>query len=89
MTCSTFFPKLLRDFTVYSKITQPFLLFIQELKLRIIKSSTHDIVELTMVPYTGWSLEVARDPLAKPSFIQWNVELRNITGEGWDIHVHV
>ncbi|XP_064385497.1 catenin delta-1-like isoform X2 [Halichondria panicea] len=52
----------------------------EEMKLRIIKSSTHDIVELTMVPYTGWSLEAAKDPLAKPSFIQWNIELRNITG---------
>ncbi len=40
-----------------------------------------DIVELTMAPYTGWSIETARDPLNKPGFIQWNVELRNITGE--------
>ncbi len=55
------------------------------MKLRIIKSSTHDIVELTMVPYTGWSLEAAKDPLAKPSFIQWNIELRNITGERWGV----
>ena len=39
-----------------------------------------DLVDFVLIPYSGWNWEVARDPLAKPALVKWNVELRNVTG---------
>ena len=40
-----------------------------------------DLVNFALIPYSGWNWDIARDPRGKPTLVQWNVELRNITGE--------
>ena len=49
--------------------------------MRIIKNSLNDIVSYVLIPYSGWSEDMARNPIAQPSQIHWNAELRNSTGE--------
>ena len=34
-----------------------------------------------LIPYSGWSEDLACNPIAQPSQIHWNAELRNSTGE--------
>ena len=55
--------------------------YLQELKLQIIKGCLDVLVERLMIPYSGWRADVAKEPLAKPDIVHWNVELRNTTGE--------
>ena len=50
------------------------------LKLKMMKECLHDLVEIVMVPCTGWSTEEARDPTGRPRVVTWNAELRNTTG---------
>ena len=33
-----------------------------------------------MIPYSSWNREIAREQLARPDIVQWNLELRNTTG---------
>jgi len=37
-------------------------------------------VTYVLIPYSGWSEEMTRNPTAQPSQIHWNAELRNSTG---------
>ena len=53
----------------------------EELKLRLIQSCLHDLVEVVMVPYTGWNTEDAREATSRPRAVHWNSELMNTTGE--------
>ena len=46
------------------------------------KGCLHDLVEMVLVPGTGWNTEVARTPTARPQGVQWNVPLKNTTGRG-------
>lgn len=52
----------------------------EELKLQMIKVCLHDLVEIIMVPYTGWNTALATEPTARPGPVQWNSELKNTTG---------
>ena len=53
----------------------------EDLKMRMIQGCLHDLVEIVMVPHTGWNTEVARLPTARPQAVHWNNELKNTTGE--------
>lgn len=50
------------------------------LKLKMMKSCLHDLVQIVMVPYTGWNTEDSREPTARPQRVTWNAELKNTTG---------
>lgn len=52
----------------------------EELKLKVMKACLHDLVEIVMVPYTGWSTEDSREPTARPQAVFWNAEIKNTTG---------
>ena len=53
----------------------------EELKLQMIQCCLHDLVEIMMVPLTGWNTEDAREANARPKPVQWNLELKNTTGD--------
>ena len=52
----------------------------EELKLKMIKGCLHDLVEMVMVPYSGWNTQESREPTARPQALHWNAELKNTTG---------
>jgi len=53
----------------------------EDLKMQMIQGCLHDLVEIVLVPLTGWNTEVARLPTARPQAVHWNNELKNTTGE--------
>ncbi len=61
----------------------------EDLKMRMIQSCLHDLVEIVMVPHTKWTTEVASLPTARPQPIYWNNELKNTTGKGVSLLIFV
>ena len=61
----------------------------EELKMRMIQCCLHDLVEIVMVPHTGWNTEIARELTARPQRVHWNNELKNTTGEEKELFVVV
>ena len=52
----------------------------QELKLRIVKQCLQELVDGVLVPCSGWTMDGASSPVARPAFVQWKTELKNTTG---------
>ncbi len=52
----------------------------EDLKLKMIKACLHDLVEIVMVPHTGWNTQNSRELTARPRSVMWNIELKNTTG---------
>ena len=48
--------------------------------MSIVHSCVQDLVDFSLIPYSGWNWDTARDPIGKPAIAKWNVELRNIAG---------
>ena len=46
----------------------------------MVKTCIPDLVNVVLVPYSSWNVDIAREQLAKPDIVQWNPELRNTTG---------
>jgi hypothetical protein len=51
-----------------------------DVKMSIVHSCVQDLVDFSLIPYSGWNWDTARDPIGKPAIAKWNVELRNIAG---------
>lgn len=52
----------------------------EELKLRIVKQCLQELVDGVLVPCSGWTMDGASSPVARPAFVQWKTELKNTTG---------
>ena len=48
--------------------------------MNIVHTCVQDLVDFSLIPYSGWNWDTARDPIGKPAIAKWNVELRNIAG---------
>ena len=48
--------------------------------MNIVQSCIHDLVDFSLIQYSGWNWDIARDPVGKPAIVKWNVELRNVAG---------
>ena len=44
--------------------------------MHIIKNSLNDVVSYVLIPYSGWSQDLTRNPIPQPSQIHWNAELK-------------
>ena len=53
----------------------------EELKLQMIQCCLHNLVEIMMVPLTGWSMDGAQEANARPKPVHWNLKLKNTTGD--------
>ena len=65
---------------IFDKTLKTFVPSCQDLKLNMVQVCVADLVDHVLIPYSGWNWDISRDPRAKPILVQWNVELKNITG---------